>query len=479
MSAEGLICISPVVEVGSTGKSYSITVKLSEADTAVQSPSCTWIFDSVTGGVTETNIDLGRIDGFSTRIATEKKEYLADHFMIAPEFSLKKNMVVEVMITGSPFSRDIICKEELTVPLILRESLLQRTRQGSAPTIEWFFIELTNSCNFHCQWCPETKMSRPTGQMSLEKAKRLLDNIKFYRNKRPIFSFYSEIHNPIFLHVMGEPLLHPELFEILDYGHMLGLSFCLVTNTSLLNPQIVTRLIESKIEGVVLSLNACDEESFRATGASVSYQTCVEQAQSFIAERLKSGKAFPRIEIQLLNTKNAKFHEVSAVNTQEQVEKALIDWYIFVREQERRFSTAPYPLDLNAQSEWRSSLDQQTITVGRYFPIGHEISLVFKTACNFGNALLQPGYAVELQLQGRCPFMNAHKTLCVFWDGSCSYCTLDYDSSVKLGNVFDSDIESIWSGEKMSRIRACMDSGILMESLCRRCQGAVYSTRAS
>lgn len=81
------------------------------------------------------------------------------------------------------------------------------------------YLEITNVCNLRCSFCPGTAR-RP----------RFLTPEEFAllaRRLRPHTDY-------LYLHVMGEPLLHPQLAELLALAHELGFRVCLTTNGTLL-----------------------------------------------------------------------------------------------------------------------------------------------------------------------------------------------------------------------------------------------------
>ena len=81
------------------------------------------------------------------------------------------------------------------------------------------YVEITNICNLQCAFCPGTK--RPGRFMPPEEFRILA------RRLRPHTGF-------LYLHVMGEPLLHPQLGELLEIGAAEGFRICLTTNGTLL-----------------------------------------------------------------------------------------------------------------------------------------------------------------------------------------------------------------------------------------------------
>lgn len=87
------------------------------------------------------------------------------------------------------------------------------------------YLEITNVCNLRCAFCPGTQ--RPRRFMTPEEFRQLATRL------RPYGTY-------LMLHVMGEPLLHPRLAELLDIAGELGFRVCLVTNGTLLPRQLPT-----------------------------------------------------------------------------------------------------------------------------------------------------------------------------------------------------------------------------------------------
>ncbi len=58
------------------------------------------------------------------------------------------------------------------------------------------YVEITNRCNLACSFCPKTKREPHT--MSAQEFDLILSRLEGYVQY-------------VYLHVMGEPLLHPEL----------------------------------------------------------------------------------------------------------------------------------------------------------------------------------------------------------------------------------------------------------------------------
>ena len=428
-----------------------------------------WEFESSQWPPEELEIDFNCLDLWSVQVRTADGTNLARRFEVL-EDKLPGRILV---ILKNSASGSVPFTGLVEFPSAERGVANACIERSQLMPIEWFFIELTNRCNFRCLWCPERSMTRTKGVMSLDNAKWLLNEIAAYRNRNPLFSLYAEIKNPIFLHVMGEPLLYPSLFEVLAHGHGLGLTFCLITNASLIDETLAVRLLKSGLQSIVFSLNVADQTAFTATGAPGRYSALVGNIQNFIRERYRCHSALPRIEIQLLTAKHAAVEGCSLITSEKQVQAQLAFWLRFVRSQEARSENIGWMPAPEAATRWPAALDVPANDPGSYFSLGKNIFLVFKSVCSFGNAVRGASQSVREALRGSCPFRNPYRVFCVLWDGSCTFCSLDYDNEVGLGNVFEQGIDKVWAGERVQRIRRQMAAGILSEGLCQRCMGTL------
>jgi len=88
--------------------------------------------------------------------------------------------------------------------------------------IKRIYLEITNKCNLNCSFCTNSKGD---SFIDLKTIENYLIQIK-------------EICDYIYLHVLGEPLLHPNINEILDLLDKYNFKLQLVTNGTLLKNNI-------------------------------------------------------------------------------------------------------------------------------------------------------------------------------------------------------------------------------------------------
>ena len=101
------------------------------------------------------------------------------------------------------------------------------------------YIEITNKCNFACSFC--TTSNRNTGFMKSSDFEKIIEKIKPYTQY-------------VYLHVLGEPLLHPQIAEILHIANSHDIHVNISTNGSLLHKRL-NILLHEKPRQINVSLH--------------------------------------------------------------------------------------------------------------------------------------------------------------------------------------------------------------------------------
>lgn len=98
---------------------------------------------------------------------------------------------------------------------------------GSVKRFKRIYVEITNVCNLNCSFCQPTL--RPKRYMSVAEFQHICSEIAPYTNY-------------IYLHVKGEPLLHPQLEDILQVAAAYNLTVNITTNGTLIEKRLDTLL---------------------------------------------------------------------------------------------------------------------------------------------------------------------------------------------------------------------------------------------
>jgi len=136
-------------------------------------------------------------------------------------------------------------------------------------------IETNNTCNLHCSHCPTPgEMKRKKGHMSLATFKQIIDlNPELKR---------------IYLTNWGEPLIHPDIVEMIGYPHFKGKHTAITTNGTALNKELSRELIENGLDLIKFSVDGNKETYQKIRG--FSYEKVESNILEFLDIRNILGK---------------------------------------------------------------------------------------------------------------------------------------------------------------------------------------------
>lgn len=166
----------------------------------------------------------------------------------------------------------------------VRNELAFRTRSESSPVLSSVNLELTNHCNLRCTICPvNTTMRRAKGYMDPALFRRVID-------ENPQIHFVLAFQ-------WGEPLLHPNFFELVRYAKDRGVSTMITSNGTHLTPENRRRLLECGLTRITFSVDG-DADTHRAI-RSYELDTLRRDVKTFIAERDAAGSSL-KIDVSMV-----------------------------------------------------------------------------------------------------------------------------------------------------------------------------------
>jgi len=127
----------------------------------------------------------------------------------------------------------------------------ERTGIKAPRIIAW---EITRSCNLSCVHCrAAAEFGHYHGELSLDEIKATIDDI-------------VTISNPIIILTGGEPLMRPDIWEIVDYAQEKGAMPVIGTNATLITDEIAQKMADHKIPRISVSVDfptAAEHDEFR------------------------------------------------------------------------------------------------------------------------------------------------------------------------------------------------------------------------
>ena len=145
-------------------------------------------------------------------------------------------------------------------------------KNNTIPLLRLVAFEITKTCLLSCKHCRgDSKNEKYENELTLDEIKKILDNI-------------ASFSKPIMIITGGEPLTHPDVFDITGYSNSLGLRTVLATCGQQLDERTVGKLIESGVQRISVSIDgatAASHDSFRGVpGAFDAAQRGIEAARS-------------------------------------------------------------------------------------------------------------------------------------------------------------------------------------------------------
>ncbi len=141
----------------------------------------------------------------------------------------------------------------------LPSSLLQFSLD-KRPVVVW---NVTGRCNLHCRHCYSGSRNRPyPDELSTDEAKAMLRDL-------------ADFGSPVVLFSGGEPLMRPDLLELIAAARQLGMRAVLSTNATLLDAAAARRLADVGLSYIGISLDGPRDIHDRFRGASGSFDAAM------------------------------------------------------------------------------------------------------------------------------------------------------------------------------------------------------------
>ncbi len=188
---------------------------------------------------------------------------------------------------GKPDVRELL---EVKFPTLgsvgnaLRNEIAFRARTPRSHVLSSVNLELTNHCNLKCTICPvNTTMRRAKGYMDPDLFRRVIDE-----NQQLDFVLAFQ---------WGEPLLHPNFFELTRYAADRGVRTMITSNGTHLGPENRRGLIECGLERLTFSIDG-DHATHKAI-RGVDLDVLRRDILTLVAERDAAGAPL-RIDVSMV-----------------------------------------------------------------------------------------------------------------------------------------------------------------------------------
>ncbi len=274
--------------------------------------------------------------------------------------------------------------------------------------LERIYVEIGNICNLSCSFCTGT--TRAKRQMSVAEFSQVCEKIKGHAKY-------------LYFHVMGEPLLHPHLEQLLAIARGAGFFVCITTNGILL-PKIGDVLLQGgeTVHKVSVSLHAPEGNGMKAQ------QEYLDGVTAFAKRASEAG----------IYTVFRLWNRDSAEGDGKNEQNSSIEAHL-----KNAFS-----------GEWQQR------------PRGYRIAK--NTFLEYDGVFTWPtDSTAQEQEEGFCHGLSSQ--IAILCDGTVVPCCLDANGEIPLGNIFETSLDEILEGEPACSIRRGFDMGKFTAPLCKKC----------
>ena len=263
------------------------------------------------------------------------------------------------------------------------------------------YVEITNLCNRNCSFCPGTvRVPKMMTAAEFETVAKKLTGITGY----------------LYYHLMGEPLTHPKLPELIAIATRLGFKSQITTNGTLL-PDRGQALIDAGVHKVNISVHSFEE------GSDEDYVNYINSCLDFADRASRAGI------IVVLRLWNNGYDEGRNISTLD-LAKEKFPW------------------------DWKEEPKGIRIQHKLFLEHGDRFDWPDLGAEDGGDAVF-------------CHGLRDH--FGILSDGTVVPCCLDREGAIALGNIFTDDIGEILNSPRAKAMRHGFSCRKATEELCRKC----------
>lgn len=264
-------------------------------------------------------------------------------------------------------------------------------------------LEICSLCNLNCNFC-----ELHSGKIKdIKSHEGIMDEKLYYKIIKDIVDLGYKL-KALHFHGWGEPLIHKNLPEMINFAHKQNVSekLILITNGVLMNKDVFEKLLSSGLDEIRISLDTVDREKY----IKVKGRDCLQIVLNNIDYAINRLSAADKMKfyIKIPGTASDNAFDVSKEDTQ-----SVID----------RFKNVDNP----------------------------NVSIILQplTLTNDANIL------------NHKPCEEVFYTALIKFDGRISACCIDIFDQLDIGNINKESLSQILNGEKLRKIRKIHNSGDL------------------
>ncbi|MCW2278470.1 putative heme d1 biosynthesis radical SAM protein NirJ1 [Heliophilum fasciatum] len=148
---------------------------------------------------------------------------------------------------------------------------------GHGPVVAW---NVSRTCNLHCIHCySDSDEIEYPGELTTAEAKKFIDDL-------------ADFNVPVLLLSGGEPLMRPDIFELVEYARSKGIRTTFSTNGTLITPEVAAKIKSLEVGYVGISLDGIGENNDRFRGKEGAFEDALAGIRNCLAIGQRVGLRF-------------------------------------------------------------------------------------------------------------------------------------------------------------------------------------------
>ncbi|CAG0935643.1 Putative mycofactocin radical SAM maturase MftC [Thermoflexales bacterium] len=287
-----------------------------------------------------------------------------------------------------------------------------------------YTIDPLNVCNLRCPLCPTGlgTLKRERGKMKLADFQTIIDQIAPY-------ALLVELYN------WGEPFLHPDIFQMIQYASRKRIAVRLSSNLNHFTPEMAEKAVRVGLDALIVDVDGATEEVYQKYRKNGELKKVLANLRTLVETKKRLGSRKPFIVFRtLINRYNE--HQIEDLRALSQEIGA------------DAFTTGTIFIDTKSKTQAEEWLPQD----GR---------------------LSYYDYSKPLKNVWHCA--DLWESLTINWDGGMAPCCWLHDKSHDLENALARPIKDIWNGAAYVSSRRVFAPGGLkagpQTTICAKCKG--------
>ena len=320
------------------------------------------------------------------------------------------------------------------------------------------YLEPTTRCNLRCRTCMRNSWSEPGGDLSMETFQRLLRSVEQLGSIRTM-AFWG----------IGEPLLHPEILEMVHLAGQHGVATEMVSNGILLDQAMAKGLVAAGLGRLMVSVDGTSPRSYAHVRQGGELEVLRQNMGHLRRAAHEAGTAGPDVGVEFVLMKS-NLHELPRLpalarelGASHAILTNLLPYSAELKDEILYWLSAGDPYSAVRFADDQADHAVLPVQVPKvdalpeYLPYLRELG---QTVVGDGRHLLALADA-----DGRCPFVE-EGSAAVTWDGRVSPCVAlmhSYTCHVmgrqktirrhSLGDVTKETLADIWRADEFIRFR--------------------------